>query len=78
MKIGNNHVRQSASEVRITVDGMKYAVYSANWKVDGNKRRYVANKLKTGKITPPKDATVHYETTIVYATEDNQVVSSEQ
>ena len=76
MAVRNSHSRQDSLDTRLTVDGKRYAIYSADVTVDRNKRQYVANKLKQGKVEVPKEAQVYYETTILYATSDNKLVAN--
>lgn len=77
MKIAGTHVRQSSPNVDVVYNGQKYSVYPASFDVDKTKTRYVANKLKAGKLDIPEVPTF-YETKIVYATLDNKLTSYQQ
>lgn len=77
MSVRNNHARKESPCIYVKSDDTRYAVYSADWTVDKTKRRYVANKLRAGKLEAPKGAQVYYGITIVYATKDNTLVASE-
>jgi hypothetical protein len=77
MAVRNSHARHESLVTRVTLDGKKYSVYSANWQVDRAKRYYVANKLKQGKLDIPSNAQEYYGYTILYATLDNKLSATE-